>query len=368
MSLAGVRQADRDAGARSPVRDADGHVIEWDRELQEYLDEPYCHSEVLRSGPFFPTLDGHNRQAIMARLGVHKRYDINAQTWLTFLDTAGLECTVLYPTAGLSFGLIQDPDWAVALARGYNNWLHERYYRVSPRLRGVALLPLQDVSEAVRELRRAVTELHMAGVVLPANGGDLGVRKPLGHRDYWPIYEEAERLNCPIGIHGAPSQGLGFDFFTHLMEAMTLHHPFAQMIQLTSMVFEGVFERFPKLRVACLEAGAGWVPYLMDRMDRQYEIYGRDRYRRTGEVLTKPPSAYVRDGHVYFSCEGDEASIGYAIERLGSRVFLFASDFPHEANMEHCRHEMDELLEREDLSDEAKRDIMYDNFARFYQA
>lgn len=347
--------------------DGDGHVIEWDRELLEYLDAPYRSSPIMLSSPFFPTLDGHNRAAIQARLGTHESYEINAQSWLEFLDAGGLECTVLYPTAGLSYGLIQDPEWAVALAQGYNNWLHDRYCRVSPRLRGMALIPLQDVPAAVRELRRAITELHLAGVVLPAHGGDLGVRRPLGHADYWPIYEEAERLNCPIGVHGAVSQGLGFDYFTHLMEAMTLHHPVAQMMQLTSMVFEGVFERFPRLRVAYLEAGGGWVPYLMDRLDRQYEVYGRDRYRRTGEVLRKRPSEYVKSGQVYFSCEGDEESMVYAIERLGSRAFLFASDFPHEANLKHFQHEVAELQARADLSDAAKQDIFHDSFCRFYE-
>lgn len=350
-----------------PILDGDGHVIEQDQVLYEYLEAPYRRGRAVLGYPFFPTLDGHQRGAIAARLGLHETLDIDAPAWLRFLDAVGIESTVLYPTAGLSYGLIQDPEWAIALARAYNDWLHDRFYRVSPRLRGVALIPLQDVDEAVRELRRAITELQMVGAVLPATGGDLGVRKPLGHRDFWPVYEEAVRLNCPLAVHGAPSQGLGFDFFTHLMEAMALEHPFAQMIQLTSMVCEGVFERFPALRVAYLEAGTGWVPYLLDRLDRQFEIYGTDKYRRSGQVLTKPPSAYVTSGQLYFTCEADEASASYALQRLGDRVFMFASDFPHETNLERAKREVAEMLDAPDFSDEAKANILCHNVRRFYQ-
>jgi predicted TIM-barrel fold metal-dependent hydrolase len=352
---------------RISILDGDGHVIEWDQEIREYLEDPYRSNPGMTAFPFFPTLDGYHRGAIMARLGIHRDYKINAQTWLNFLDEVGIESTVLYPTAGLAFGLIQDPEWAVVLARAYNNWFYDRYYRVSPRLRGVALVPLQDVKEAVREMRRAVEELKMVGVLLPANGGDLGVRRPLGHPDFWPIYEEAERLNCAVVIHGAPSQGLGINAFTRFAATQALEHPFALMIQLTSMIFEGVFERFPKLRVAYLEAGVGWVPYMMDRLDRSYEVWAAARYKEYSELVTRRPSEYITSGNIFFSCEGGEEGLRYAIERVGEGAFLFASDFPHETNAERAKHEISELLEREDISERAKRNILRENVQRLYQ-
>src|SRR5579884_2867218 len=332
------------------ILDADGHIIEWDRELYEYLEPPYRGNPALLGYSFFPSLDGYQRGAILARTGIHKDYTINAATWLDFLDQVGIASTVLYPTAGLAFGLIQDPDWAVALARAYNNWFTDRYYRASPRLRAVALVPLQDV-----------------GVALPANSGDLGLRKPLGHPDYWPLYEEAERLNCPIAIHGAPSQGLGLDAFTRFAKTQALEHPVAQMIQLTDMVYEGVFERFPRLRVAYLEAGTGWVPYMMDRLDRSYEAWATAQHKEYGDWVKKRPSEYIAGGNLYFSCEGGEESLKYAITRVGDRVLLYASDFPHEVNVARAKHEIDELLEREDLSEATKTAILHDNVQRFYQ-
>jgi predicted TIM-barrel fold metal-dependent hydrolase len=348
------------------ILDGDGHVIERDVELFEYLEPPYAGNESLLGFPFFPTLDGYHRGAIISRLGIHKEYTITAQTWLEFLDGVAIESTVLYPTAGLAFGIIQDPTWATAVARAYNNWFTDRFFRVSSRLRGVALLPLQDVPEAVKELGRAVTELGMVGAVLPANNGELGVRKALGHPDFWPIYAAAERLDVPLAVHGAPSFNLGINFFTQFAQTHALEHPIAQIIQLTSMVMEGVFERFPRLRVAYLEAGAGWVPYMMDRLDRSYEIWATAQYREFSAWLKKKPSEYMQSGQVYFSCEGGEQSLRNAIERIGHQTLLFASDFPHETNMQRAKQEIAELLERSDLSDDAKQGILHDNIVRFY--
>src|SRR5207244_9201172 len=153
-------------------------------------------------------------------------------------------------------------------------------------------IPLQDVPEAVKELRRRWTGLGMRVLVLTANNAELGVRQALGHQSFWPIYEEAERLDVPLAIHGAPSFNLGINFFTRFALTHALEHPLAQMIQLSSMVMEGVFEKFPRLRVAYLEAGAGWVPYMMDRLDRSYEVWAGARYREFSEWLKRKTSEY----------------------------------------------------------------------------
>ena len=352
---------------KGSMLDADGHLIERDEELLEYMEAPYKGNNTLLGFPFFPTLDGYQRGAILARLGIHKGYTINAKAWIDFLDGTGIESTVLYPTAGLAFGMIQDPTWAVPLARAYNDWFTDRFHKVSPqRLRAVALVPIQDVPEAVKELRRAVTELGMVGAVLGANSAELGVRKPLGHADFWPLYEEAERLDVPIALHGAPSASLGINFFNRFAQTHALEHPIAQIIQLTSMVMEGVFERFPKLRVAYLEAGAGWVPYIMDRLDRSYEVWSGKQYQEFSSWLKKKPSEYIRSGRIYFNCEGGEITLPYAMKRIGHQAVLFASDFPHETNIERAKNEIHELLNHAELSDEAKQAIFHDNIVRFY--
>jgi predicted TIM-barrel fold metal-dependent hydrolase len=344
-----------------PILDSDGHVVERDSEICEFLEEPFRSGDNMLNFPFFPTLDGFHRGLQGAKRGIRKGY-IDAHAWVNFLDEIGIESSVLYPTAGLGYGLIQDPEWATILGRGYNNWFHERFHRVSPRLRGVALIPLQDVPQAVNELTRSITKLGAVGAVLPGNGGDIGIRQPLGHPDFWPIYAEAERLDCPVSVHGAPSLGLGFNFFKDVFSAATLEHPVAQMIQMTSMVFSGVFDEFPRLRVAFLEAGAGWVPFMIDRLERLWEVAGIAE-DSPGRMT---PEQILTSGRIFFTCEGSEDSLRYAIERLGDEVFMYASDFPHETDAPRAKREIAELLEREDIAESSKQKIFKDNVLRFY--
>ncbi len=200
----------------------------------------------------------------------------------------------------------------------------------------MALVPLQDVPEAVRELRRAVTELGAVDTVLPANSADVGVRKALGHPDFWPIYEEAERLDVPVATHGGPSLNLGLNSFNYLAMTVALEHPIAQMIQITSFVFEGVFDRFKTLRVGFLEAGTGWVPYMIDRLDRFF-CMNRNGHREYSAHAKSSPSVIFASGRLYFSCEGGEPSLRNLVDRMGHKTLLFASDFPHETNIERAR-------------------------------
>lgn len=335
--------------------DADGHVRERDHELQEHLPAPYHDMEWLRTFPFFPTLDGWPRTLTSPG----KRDDPDAEMWIHFLDECGLEKTVLYPTAGLGIGLVQDRQWAVVLARTYNDWLYHHYMKMSPRLIGVALLPVQDVTAAVQELRRAVTELGMPAALLPA-ANVLG--KGFGHADFHPLFAEAERLGCALSVHGAPSKGFGFDYFDTFIKVHSLEHPFAVMIQFTDMMFSGTFELFPGLRVAFLECGAGWLPYMMDRFEEEYERRGQ----RDAPVLKRLPSEYIRDGNIYVSCEVEERTLPYVLEQVGEDRVFFASDYPHEREHSQYLSDVPEFLEREDISETAKRKILRENALRFY--
>lgn len=340
------------------VIDADGHVYEKDEEIFEHLERPYSSKRTVLGFPFFPTLDGFHRGAIHSRLDVHQTFESSASMWVEFLDRAGIERTVLYPTVALTCGLIRDRDWAVAVARAYNDWLRARYLAASPRLHGMALLPLQDPVEAAVELRRAVAELGMLGGVLTP----IGLRRPLGHADFDPVYREAERLDCALAVHAGPSQSLGLDQLEHFAQVHALAHPFAQMLQLTSIVMSGVLDRFPRLRLAFLEAGTSWVPFLKFRMDRSY--IGRRHPAYVGGVAQQP-SIYLEQGSVFFNAECGESFAGLG-PRIATDALLYTSDFPHEANLAHCRAEIEQFQQRGDLSDEAKAKLLSGNARRLY--
>ncbi|HTN71349.1 MAG TPA: amidohydrolase family protein, partial [Methylomirabilota bacterium] len=186
--------------------------------------------------------------------------------WMRFLDKTGISWTVLYPTAGLAVGRIMAGEWAVVACKAYNTWLYERFLSKSAKLKGVALLPFQNVDAAVLELRRGVKEFGMLGGMLPSNGE--AIQGHLGNKIYWPIYEEAERLGCALAVHVGCLHHMGLDSFSIYYPAHALGHPFSLMIQAAAMLAHGVFQRFPNLRVAFLEGGATWVPFMMDRLDR----------------------------------------------------------------------------------------------------
>ena len=337
------------------VVDTDGHIFERDQDIAEYMEAPYRGRKELLTLPFFPTLDGFQRMA--RRVGDGRPYVIgpdDPKSWFDVLNREGLDRAVIYPTAGLAEGFIQDADWAVVVCRAYNNMMSERYIKYNRRLNVVALLPIQDIQEAAKELRRCVKELHMVGGVI----APVGFPTPLGDRFFDPLYAEAEKLGTPLAVHGAPSRGLGFDFFRSLIEARTLSHPFAQMIALTSIILEGVPERFPKLKIASLEAGCSWLPFLMDRLDMEYK-----NRPHQAPLLKKKPSEYMKGGRIYYHTELWEDMLPVAIERLGEDLFLYASDYPHEPDLAEAIREFEA---RKDLSDTAKRKILSDNGKRFY--
>ena len=344
------------------IIDADGHVMELDEQLREHIGPPYRDLEWHRSYSFWPglTMDGYLRSLRKPGGWAGGGTGPSAHDWIDFLDKNRIELTVLYPTQGLTHAAIHDRDWAVTLARAYNDWLHHRFMQASPRLVGVALLPVQDIPEAVRELRRCVDELGMVGAVLPAvaPGGRV-----FSGPEFHPLWEEAQRLDVPISTHGGLSApGLGLDLLAaNFTVAHTLEHPFAQMRHLVSMVFEGVFELFPRLRFGCLECGIGWVPWLMDRMDEELERKGQYSPR-----CKRKPSQYFRQGNIFFAAEVEERALPLAMESLRPDVVIWASDYPHERDQRDFSRDIPALIARPDITDETKRRIFFDNPLRFY--
>jgi len=168
------------------ILDADGHVTETQDQIAKYLDEPYRRRP---SNFLFYPQDGWDRR----RLGTLGDFAGTAEVWLKALDKGGMETTVLYPTLGLFTSFLRDRDWAVALCRAYNTFLHEEFVKASPRLRGVALLPVQDPDAAARELERAVRQLGLSGGMLAADGPHL-----LGDPRFTPIYETAEQQGITL--------------------------------------------------------------------------------------------------------------------------------------------------------------------------
>jgi predicted TIM-barrel fold metal-dependent hydrolase len=232
----------------------------------------------------------------------------------------------------------------------------------------MALIPLQEPDAAVEELTRAVTELGMAGALLPSNG----LPQHLGSKIYWPVYAEAERLGCVLSVHGAVHSGYGMDDMNLWCVAHAIGHPHGQLIALGSMIFNGIFDRFPGLKVAYLEGGVSWILHALERFDSSYAAFTPDDPRgaylqlRRGETVWQYIIRQIHDGRIFIGCEGSEEILPYAIDVVGREAFLFSSDYPHEVNATSCRAEIDEVLDHPHLSDDDREAILNGNATRLY--
>ena len=147
--------------------------------------------------------------------------------------------------------------------------------------------------------------------------------------------------------------------FETLLDMHTFSHAPEQLIACTAVLYSGLLEQFPTLRVAFLEAGAGWVPFWMEHMDDEWS-----KRKFDAPMLKMPPSEYMRSGRVFVSCEPEEKTLPYVAEWLGEDHILFPSDYPHWDST--FPEAVDELMERQDVTDQLKRKIFCDTPQRLY--
>lgn len=206
------------------------------------------------------------------------------------MDREGVDVQVIYGTLNLVFSSILDKDLAAALCRAYNDYMAEDCRGYGDRLKPIGVVCLQDVDEAVREMRRCVEELGMVGVATAPNlpvphpaapqaFPEIRTCKSISHPDFWPLLQTAVDLDIALGLHGGPGSYMVGGIADH-METFVLNHIFVQRNQqqlaLARMVFDGAFERFPTLRVGFLEGGCGWIPDLAHAMHEHWEKRIRD--------------------------------------------------------------------------------------------
>ena len=353
------------------IIDGDGHVMEDIPSIWKYMPEDYVgksFSDIRGRSPFPPIDHLHSANRHFTPQGAFA--NVGSEGWEKFLDEVGIHSTVLYTSAGLSFGKIVSRDWAIELARAYNNWMYDTYLVKGRRFGAVGLIPLQEPKEAVVELRRIVEELGMCGAMLPSTGAGM---PHLGSEQYWPIYQEAERLGCALGIHGGAHESMLMDDMSPYAPVNALGHPFGQMVSFAGIIFNGVFDKFPGVRIGFLEAGCAWLLTCMERFTRswashvQYDPRGRFLKLRQGETVSDYIIQQINEGRIFVGIEGNELTLAEAVRVVGNKPFIFSSDYPHEVDAETCKTELEELRENRRLTAEDKEAILFRNAARFYR-
>lgn len=262
------------------------------------------------------------------------------------LDPQGAEYAILNCAYGIES--IHNPDAAAALASAVNDWQIAEWLEREPRLRASIVVPSQQPAMAAREIDRVGGHPGFVQVALPAR-----TQHPLGSRVYRPVWEAIARNNLVAGIQfggvpGNPPTPSGWPSY-FLEEYVGMALTFAS--QLTSIVSEGVFDRWPSLRVALVEAGWTWLPPHMWRFDKEWK-----NLRRLVPWVKRPPSEYIRE-HVRLTVQpldgpaDDPRQLLQVVDQLGSEdMLLYASHYPrvHAADPEQAllRHLPDSLARK----------------------
>jgi predicted TIM-barrel fold metal-dependent hydrolase len=267
------------------------------------------------------------------------------------MDADGIDAAFLYPSLGLFSGAIQDPQLAAATCRAYNRWLADYCKPYPDRLFGVAMLPLQSVYLAIAEMRFAKKELGFRGGFLRPNPYN---NKMIHHPDYESFWAAAEDLDFSIGFHEGASSGMptvGVDRFEGRGARHIISHTMEMMLACMSVIWGGVCERHPKIRIAFLESGGGWIAPWLDRMDRHFDDKG---FNDSG-LTTRPSELFQRN--CWISFEPVEGSIKALADYIGPHKILWATDYPHPDGFFPGAPKM--IMDRmEGLSAETKHQVM----------
>ncbi len=330
------------------VVDADGHCYEPDSELARYMPKAMAHLAPNR----VCDSSGYSHLMVEGRLAARRRWGGGGDRGAVFaehiersrpgmtdavkrlpdMDEEGIDAAVIFGTSiALMVNGMADKPLAAAICHAVNRWLVEEYLIVDPkRLKGVGLIPVQDAAAAVKELEFLADHRCIVSAMLPTNVYGIN----LGHCMFDPVYAAAQDIGIPLSVHpqtehdgqygvwgvmGAGSERMEKYSYVHMTS-----FPFELMIALMHMIGEGVFDRYPKLKVGFMEGGCGWLPFWAERMDEHYE-----KLRPQWPMLKRKPSEIIRSPQVCFTCEPEESILPYVLDTIGITQVMYASDYRH---------------------------------------
>jgi len=278
----------------------------------------------------------------------------NLKERLDDLDREGIDLQFLYPSFLLHVNAWPDGILAMGVCRAYNTWLAEVCNKAPDRLRAVGVVSLQDSESAAEELSR-LRDLGVRAVMINGTAG----AKRLDHPDHDVFFAAADQLKMPIAVHFSLQFPVVDKLFEHHFPNRVLAGIMPIMAGLTSVLCSGLLDRYPNLKFAFLEGGISWVPAHVERMDDHFD---NPRYGAK-DLISRPPSDYLKTGRIFFGCEGNESFLGRVVEEVGEDLFMFSSDYPHADRTEGTAQF---LQRREDIPAAVRKKLLQDNAQRFY--
>lgn len=343
------------------VIDADAHVQEPDDIWDQYLDKAY-HDRKPRAVPLGEGRIGRLYGDLLISIFTppsKRGPDRDIQTRLRDMDIDGIQVAVVFPSKCLGVNQPSDPDYVAALCTAYNDWVSDLCKQAPQRLKGVALVSQRNMADAAAELLRAVKDLGLVGVMIRPNSL---ITQRIDDPSYYPLYEEAERLGVPILVHegvGGIWPLLGKERAKTFADSHMMTHPYEMMTAVMCVTTSEVLNRFPRLQFGFFEAGCGWVPYWLERLDEHWE-----KIPAEWPALKEPPSARFKRS-CYVSFEPEEVLLPQAISCVGADRLLFASDYPHwDAILPGC---VETFTRRKDIDEADKATILTDSSARLFR-
>lgn len=300
--------------------DADAHVIEnestWDFMLeseQRFRPKVVAATKGNDESDYW-LVDGHliSRRNVGLDLPVEAREMTDLTLRIEHMDELGIDCQVIYPTFFIT-PLSHRPDIDLALCRSYNRWMAEIVKKASDRFRWVLVPPLQTREHIAEELEFG-KENGACGVYLRG----LEAERMLSDPYFYPLYEQASALDLPICIHSANGAFTTFDFYAD--------DPGFCKFKLTvigafhSLLYHGIPERFPRLRIGIVEVSAQWIPYAMHDLGR--------RFARRGRPLGPEP---FKENRVYVTCQTDD-DLDWILRYSGEDNLVIGTDYGHADN------------------------------------
>ncbi len=300
------------------------------RALLPYMDA-YWREHIIRRG-----IDGDNLElsAYPMAAPLNSRPDWRPASGLPGANFEALRSQVLdtfhsrYAICNVLHGsqIMQSEDLSAALCRAVNNWIVAEWLDRDPRLRASIVVPVHSAELAAEEIERCAPDKRFVQVLMLAL-----TELPLGRRQNWPIYRAAERHDLPVGIHAGssfrhPPSALGWPSY-YLEDYVSQAPGFASV--LNSLVTEGVFVKFPRLKVVLIESGVTWLPAYFWRINKTWR-----GVRAETPWLDRLPSDIIRENvrmTIQPFDDPDEVSkVQTIIDEIGSdEMLLFSTDYPH---------------------------------------
>ncbi len=271
------------------------------------------------------------------------------------LDPNNVSLGILLPLFGA--GSSRNLELSAAVARAINDWQIAEFTAKEPRLKASIQVSYDDTEAAVAEIDRRAGDPAFVQIQFGS-----ATSEPLGRKRYWPVFEAAQRTGLPIGMHvggssGFPRTGAGWPSFYVEAHYDLIH---GMQTQLASLLLEGVFERYPDVRLVLIEGGFAWAPSLGWRLDRLWA-----RMRDEVPHCKRPPSEYMRE-NLWFTTQPmeepeDPRDILLSFEQIGWDRMLFATDYPH-WDFDDPRYAL-----KVDLSAAQRLMLFHDNAAALYR-